>query len=365
MDKIVIVATVIVVIGIIFAVIKFKSNKKEEGFAGILFSNGITLILASAPETIDKLLVLVGILTKYENAETFAGDFNYYYFIVGILLVGLSIYLNIYSKKKIYVLNINGYMSKRLENYFKDLKMSNFDFKEREVDFIKIYKKMFISNLNEDSFECIKEEIEEKVTAFKHESNGVKRGYTGIAPIPFIMYAGTYLNRVNIDEYYEFDKKITNKYYSLSSKKKTYPKLKLKTDLNQLDVNKNEVLMAISLTQSIEDNVLTQFIPNCNIVRIEVDNPEDNTIRNKKQLVEYVDVIIKAIENIKRVIPNLKVNLVYSGQSCLALELGKVFFDDTRMPEVTNYHYDFQNQVTKYPWGIIINGHNKGKLIKA
>ena len=58
-------------------------------------------------------------------------------------------------------------------------------------------------------------------------------------------------------------------------------------------------------------------------------------------------------------------NLVYSGQSCLALELGKVFFDDTRMPEVTNYHYDFQNQVTKYPWGIIINGHNKGKLIKA
>ena len=148
MDKIVIVATVIVVIGILFAVIKFKSNKKEEGFAGILFSNGITLILASAPETIDKLLVLVGILTKYENAETFAGDFNYYYFIVGILLVGLSIYLNIYSKKKIYVLNINGYMSKRLENYFKDLKMSNFDFKEREVDFIKIYKKMFISNLN-------------------------------------------------------------------------------------------------------------------------------------------------------------------------------------------------------------------------
>ena len=123
-------------------------------------------------------------------------------------------------------------MYKRLENYFKSLKMSNFEFKEREIDFVKIYKKMFAPTLNKEVFECIKEDIQEKITAFKNESKEVKRGYTGIAPIPFIMYAGTFLQREVIDEYYEFDKKETETYYKLTKNKKAdTPKIKLYTDI--------------------------------------------------------------------------------------------------------------------------------------
>lgn len=72
-------------------------------------------------------------------------------------------------------------------------------------------------------------EIEEQVNAFKNETIERKRGYTGIAPIPFIMYAGTLLERGEINYYYEFDKIDTNDYYKLEHKKnKKYSKLNLK-----------------------------------------------------------------------------------------------------------------------------------------
>lgn len=356
---------IIIAVGIIFAIRKFRKSKKEEGFASLLFTTGITLILTSAPATLDKFLVFIGIITKYENAQILAGTFNYYYFFTGIFLVGVSIWLNIYSKKKIYVLNINGYMVKKLENYFKDLKMSNFEFKEREVDFIKLYKKLFVPTLNEEAFECIKEEIAEKVTVFKNESNGLKRGYTGIAPIPFIMYAGTFLEREVIDEYYEFDKVNTNTYYKLSKDKNfSIPKIKVKTDIDSLNKASKELVIAISLTQQISDGDLSQF-SNIEKVNIGIDNPQDNTIQNKEQLYEYRNFIIENIECISKEFSELKtIHLIYSGQSCLPLEIGRRSIDSTRLPEIISYQYERQSNI-KYPWGIVINGQNKGKLIKV
>lgn len=363
---IIILLSVIIITALIVIFMQIKNNKKQESYATMIFGVGLSVTLTASSNWLDKLLIGVGVITKYDNAIKLGGDFNWAYFILGCVLMIISIFIYLYSKKKFYVININAYTSRRLENEISKLKSNNSDFREREIDFIKIYQRIFSKKLDKTSFECIKAEIDEKVTAFKNETKFIKRGYTGIAPIPFIMYAGTLLNRVDVNEYYEFDKKVTNKYYLLSNnKKEKYPELKVKTNLSQLDETKSEVLIAISITQKIEDNVLGQFIPNCNLVRIEVDNPEDNTMKNKNQLIKYVDVVIEAIEEIKKIIPNLKVNLVYSGQSCLALELGKAFFDETRMPEVTNYHYDFQNQMVKYPWGITINGSNRGKLIKA
>ena len=356
----------VLVLGIIVTVRQIIKNKKQESYASMVFTTGVAIVLESTSNIFDKFLIAIGLFAKYDNPVVLAGDFNWAFFILGCALIIISILIFLYSKKKFYVLNINAYTSRRLEDEVSKLKSDNSDFRECEIDFINIYKRLFSKKFDKTSYGCIKAEIDEKVIAFKNETKSIKRGYTGIAPIPFIMYAGTLLNRVDIHAYYEFDKKVTNKYYILSkNKKEKYPELKVKTDLTQLDVNKNEVLIVISLSQKIEDNVLGQFIPNCNLVRIEVDNPEDNTIKNQHQLIKYVACIINVIEEIKKTMPNLKVNLVYSGQSCLALELGKAFFDDTRIPTVTIYHYDFQQQVNKYPWGITINGSDKGKLIKA
>ncbi len=363
---IIIILSIIVAISLVVIIKQRKNNKKQESYATMVFGVGVSIVLTASSDWLDKVLIGIGVITKYKNPNELGGTFNWAFFVLGSALIIISILIFLYSKKKFYVLNINGYTSRRLEDEVSKLKSDNSDFREREIDFINIYKRVFSKKFDKASYECIKAEIDEKVIAFKNETKFIKRGYTGIAPIPFIMYAGTLLNRVDINEYYEFDKKDTHKYYLLSKNKNVkYPELKIKTDLTQLDVNKSEVLVAISVTQKIEDNVLGQFIPNCNLVRIEVDNPEDNTIKNQHQLMKYVAVVISVIEEIKKTIPNLKVNLVYSGQSCLALELGKAFFDDTRMPTVIIYHYDFQQQVNKYPWGIIINGSDKGKLIKA
>lgn len=356
---------IIIVIGGFFLYKQIKSNKKQESFTTTVLTLGFSLITMSSSDWMDKGLVAIGVITKYDDAMKLGGDFNWAYFIVGFILIIVGLFMWLYSKKRLYILNINAYSSKKLEDYISNLKLDNSDFREREIDFIQIYKKIFSRNLDDESYECIKAEIEEKVTAFRNETAKVKRGYTGIAPIPFIMYAGTFLNRIKIDEYYEFDKIDTNNYYLLNKSKNAYPELKLKTNINQLYINKNKVVIAISLTQQIEDNVLNQFVSSCNIVKIGVDNPDDNTIRYTDQLESYIDKIFDVIEQIKVKIPNVEISIVYSGQSCLALEIGKRCFDDTRIPETTVYHFDIQNTDKKYPWGIIINGSNKGKLIKA
>lgn len=364
----IIVAVVMFVVGVIFLItgfINLRKRKKEEGFADILSAIGVMLISNSSPANIDKIILLIASLKGCDNVDEFSISFNYYYFFIGLVLVLISEFLKQYSKKRIYVLNINGYVYKRLENYFKSLKMNNFEFKEREIDFVKIYKKMFAPTLNKEVFECIKEDIQEKITAFKNESKEVKRGYTGIAPIPFIMYAGTFLQREVIDEYYEFDKKETETYYKLTKNKKAdTPKIKLYTDITSLNKLNSEMVLAISLTQKISDEDLSQF-SNLDKVRIGIDSPKDNTIKSKEQLNEYKNFIIETIENISKENSNLKrIHLIYSGQSCLPLEIGKSSIDDTRLVEIISYQYERQNDI-KYPWGIIINGSNKGELINV
>lgn len=364
--KIIIGGLIIILLVTLFIIIKqTKENKKQESFVTIIFSTGVSLIFTSSSDWLDKVLVGIGVITKYDNAIELGGTFNWAYFILGCILIFIGILMFCFNKRKLYVLNINAYTSKRLENYISKLKTDNSDFREREIDFIQIYKRVFSKKPDKTSYECIKAEIEEKVTAFRNETVNIKRGYTGIAPIPFVMYAGTFLDRVKIDNFYEFDKIETNKYYVLSSKKnKEFPELKLKTNITQLDRSKNKVVLVISLTKEIEDNVLNQFIADHNIVRLSIDNPQDNAIRTMKQLESYTELIFEKIEEIKNEITNVEVDIVYSGQSCLALEIGKRCFDSTRIPKITCYHYEYQNNI-KYPWGIIMNGAEKGKLIKV
>lgn len=362
---IIIILTVIIIIAGVIIYKQIKSNKNKESFITMICTSGLSLMLVSSSNWLDKLLIGVGVITKYDEAIKLGGTFNWAYFIVGCILVTTSIFMYLFSKNKLYVLNINGYSSKKLESYLSKLKSNNSDFREREIDFIQIYKRVFSKKLDKTSYECIKSEIEEKVVAFKNETADIKKGYTGIAPIPFIMYAGTFLNRVKIDYYYEFDKIGINNYYVLSKKKKEYPKLKVTTNISQLDTSKDDLLLAISLTQKIEDNVLSQFVSTCNIVKIGVDTPTDNTIKYKDQLDDYINIIFDTIEKIKVIIPNVKIHLVYSGQSCLALEIGKRCFDGTRIPQIINYQFEAQNNIVKYPWGIVMNGSDKGKLIKV
>lgn len=359
-----IIIILIILIGGIVAIAKFKGSKKEEGFSAILFTSGMSLVTSAQSGLLDKSVVIIGVLTDYKDAKSLDGDFNYWYFGLGIFLIFVSIWMNLNLKKKLYILNINGYIPRKIENYFQDLKMSNFDFKEREIDFIRIYKDIFSKKLDDESFNCIKEDIKYRVEAFKNETCLIKRGYTGIAPIPFVMYAGTFLERTGIDSYYEFDKIESQTYYKLNEdSNQNYPELKLITNIDNLSSTPKDIVLAISLTQKITQPELSQFI-NEDIVHMSINNPTDNAIRSKEQLQNYVNLIFRTIEEIGKKLPDLEtIHLVYSGQSCLPLEIGKRSIDDTRIPQLISYQFEKQ-QAIKYPWGIVINGQEKGTLIK-
>lgn len=356
----------IVICGTIYVGFKFINGKKNESFVGTVFTAGASFISIASGDWQDTLVKIVAIINNRNDINELVEDFNLYYFFFGVFLTIVAIILNCYSKRKVCVLNINGYMRQRIETYFKKKKDVINDFREREINFVNIYKKIFCNKFDKESCECILEQIEEQVNAFKNETIEGKRGYTGIAPIPFIMYAGTFLEREEIDEYYEFDKIDKKDYYKLEHKKnKKYPKLNLKTKLEEIDVNKSNLVIAVSITRNITDTQLKQFDEECNIIKLEVDKPYDNTIRYKEQLNEYVNSIFDIIEKISQKLNNIKtVNIVCSSQSCLALELGKRSVDSTRIPEIISYQFENQSDI-KYPWGIVINGKNKGKLIKV
>lgn len=355
----------IILLGIIYNLVKYIKGKKEQGFIGTILTIGVGIFNQASGNWQDTLIKIIAIICKRKDINGLTEEFNLYYFFFGAFLIITAIILNLYSRKKVCVLNINGYLNQKIEPYLKKGKDFRNDFREREINFINIYNK-FRNKLDREDCECILEKIEEEVKAFKNETIELKRGYTGIAPIPFIMYAGTFLERKKIDEYYEFDKTNSNDYYRLEHKKtNSYPKLNLKTKLENLDTNKNNIVISISITKRITDGQLEQFANECNIIRLEVDSPYDNTIKYKKQLNEYVNIIFDTIEEISQKLNHIEtINIVCSSQSCLALEIGKRSVDTTRIPQIVSYQFENQSDI-KYPWGIVINGKNKGELIKV
>lgn len=219
----------IIICGALYIGFKFINGKKEQSFLGTVFTAGLSLISLASGNWQDTILKIVAIINNRNDINELVEDFNLFYFFFGAFLIIVAIILYFYSKRKIYVLNINGYMRQRIEPYLKKKKDIINDFREREINFVNIYNKIFCNRLDKESCECILAEIEEQVNAFKNETIERKRGYTGIAPIPFIMYAGTLLERGEINYYYEFDKIDTNDYYKLEHKKnKKYSKLNLK-----------------------------------------------------------------------------------------------------------------------------------------
>ena len=356
-------SVIIFLIGIVLLIAKTLNNKSEEGMLSLMFTTGISLIVSSSPDFWSNIVAIVALIKNQPNIANSSIEFNIVTFIVGIILVVISFLTYLKQKNKLCILNINGYKKYSVESYM-DSKKIMYYYKEREINFIDIYNKIFKKNKDNDSCECILNQLEENVKAFRNESNGLKRGYTGIAPIPFIVYAGTFLDRLKIDKYLEYNKNLSNYYESDTKTKIDYPKLELESNINELDVSIKEVTLVISLTQRIQNNDIKQFISKSNIVRLGVKNNKDNVINSVSQLKDYVNTIFDTIILVTNKLENItRINLILSSQSCLALEIGKRCVDDTRLPQIVSYQYENQNKV-KYPWGIIVNGSMKKKLVK-
>lgn len=343
------IVVVVLVVGVVFIVKQLARKQKEEAVSSILLTVGIDLIVTSFGTFDDKIFAL---LTNHEIEN------NIVQLVTGGILVAAGLLLVFHTKHKLYILNINGmFQDRRIDHHHKDVGLTPFQFKEKEIDFVRLYK----NGINQVSAHDVIEEIEHKVFAFKMESKDKKRGYTGIASIPFTMMAGKFFEREKIDEFFEYDKK-KQAYYELKSKER-YPKLKLqvKDPFTDLTIkNCDELVVAISITAQIQDHQLSQFC--CPHIHLTVPKPEDNRIQSKTQLQDYVNTAYTILDDAGTKCPKLKtIHLVISSQSCFVFELGKLI-DDNRMKKIICYHYQAQS-TPNYPWGICINGTDKGKWI--
>ncbi|SFB62816.1 hypothetical protein SAMN05216312_1237 [Cohnella sp. OV330] len=341
----------VLIVGIIFMVSHFKNHQREEGIADLIIMFGTEVISTSFGTLDDKIFAFL----SNQNVDT-----NYAQLISGFILIGIGLFLMMHSRNKMYILNLNGmFHDRRIDNHHKEVGLSPFQFKEKEVDFVRLYKKAMTSEVAGE----IVEEIKHKVEVYKQESKDKKRGYTGIASIPFVLIAGKYFERSVMNEYFEYDK-FQQVYYRLTSKSR-FPRLTLTQNnaITRLQSTQcEEIAIAISITASISSEQLTQFT--CPHIYLSVSNPDDNLIKYKEQLLSYVKATHDVLKDTHGKLSHLKkIHLIISSQSCFAFELGQLI-DDTRMPVVISYQYNAQSS-PKYPWGIIINGNRKGNFVHS
>lgn len=335
--------------------IRRKKNESILGFFILTSLNLITTSFGSFFNQLNQLLILL--FYRKENTIQLIHEFNgvnYPQLITGIVLLLVSIFILSNVSNRLYILNINGYYSKSIEEHHKELHLSKFQFKEHEIDIIGFS----YHNLSKENGKLIKSYTKRKVTSFIEQSNNYKRAYTGIAPIPIVALIGSYMRRKQIDYYIEYNKN-KDKYIYLNNKNK-FPELKL--TISNKESNSNDVLLLIGTTAKITDNQYKYF-SHLKRYNLEIDEPKNNSIYSKKQLFNYRDKVINTIENISDENNNLNsIHLLCATQSCLALEIGKMI-DSTRHPPIIIYQYTAEKN-SKYSWGITLNSVNKEFLVR-
>lgn len=255
-----------------------------------------------------------------------------------------------YDDNRLEYLSVKKFNGKIIEGQYIDLTEFWRDAKEKEStssDFVKIIERMV-------------KLVNDKINLFKASSSKSKRSFTGIAPIPLLIYAGRIIPKLGFCRYFEIQKlENQNELVPLdTSGKVKYPLLKVSSNLT--DSNEDEeVVVAISTTQKINDNDLKQFVcKGIQVKHIYLENPSHTSIVSVKQINNYAETIIQEILEIKSVKANIKtVHLICSSKPSLMFRLGQLI-DDTQMPVVISYHYTQQDN-HRYPWGLYINHNTK------
>lgn len=362
-NYIILVAAIIIVLSIVVLAVKkcFMKSNAETDISTTMITSGISLMVAAFPGT--KELVLSFVAEMADKDITYETDPAM--IICGVILITFGILYKINIRDRIYILNMFGIpVQKEIsdDSNIKDLKLADFKVKEILIDFVDVFN----INMTQKTNEIIVKKIQKVCTAFINRSNGFKSCFTGMAPIPYTILAGTYLASGKVRRYFEY-RRADSKYYELSKrKKKNYQKLNTIYP-DHPDIGAIEVVVALSVTRKVQKIDLNQF-GTMDIIEIGLSMPDDNIIKSLAQLDEYAGELLNQIEGLKQKYPSIqKVHFVASIPSCLSIEIGKRFALNThRLPQIISYHF-VNSGTPKYPFGIIVSdgAAGKGKLIKG
>ena len=222
-----------------------------------------------------------------------------------------------------------------------------------------------MGKINESDNSKICEMIQRKCTSFvDNVSNYSNAFFTGMSPIPYEVYAGTFLNGSNVNEYLEFDSKDTKKFYKIERTSATQKKLISPNPflINETEniIGRTELNLSIEVTSKISSEDLDQF-QSFSTLKIGLQQNKDNLIREIEQLNSLKNRISFLMEEYGKKGIN-RIHITAAIPSCLAVEIGKEIAQlGNRLPEVVVYHY-VRTSEKKYPFGLIVNGSHKGEL---
>lgn len=357
---------IIVLIGVTFLcyTLSLLLGKEEHSISLALISAGLTLITSCVPEFPEMMLVF----TASKQGVSIPDSEGEYWLrsIVGLILIALGIVLNVKMKERVYILNMYGTATQKdidEVRAIKELHLSEYKIKEQIIDFTSFFDGLAMKRyINNDICQLIEKSTNKFSAKVTDQKNSC---FTGMSPIPYTVYAGTFLENAKISRYFEYCNTNGGYYYELkkaSKKEKSkIPELKLSFSANPTS-NATEIVLAISISHEIRHQDLLQF--SMDVVDLSLDEPKDNVIRYTQQLDSYKQIIYKCLEtDLISKYPHLKtIHIAASVPSCLSIEIGKsIGVRNNRVHDIVVHHYINSNN-PPYSFGLYVSGSKKGQL---
>ena len=356
---------ILVVIIALLGAFQLITEKSDNDISNVMLQTGATLLLSGIPSIAELLISLVAAIFSKEISG--AGN-TYVFMAVGFILILLSVLVRIKLKERIYVLNMLGIRKKEIssDKAKQDLKILDYKLKEQVLDIIPVFADG--TKVDEKANSYIVKQVQDDVEKFAVKSKENGGCFTGMAPIPYTVFAGTFLGEADVNRYFEFNRNAGEMYYELKKKRIFQRRKWEKLEITNCEMNENitEIVLAVSITHNVMDADLNQFA-GMNIVRVGLLEPKDNVIEYQEQLIEYKKIIHDCLDiKLREWFPNLKtVHLVASIPSCMSVEIGKIIGMGTnRIMDIIVYHYIHSNSI-KYPFGIYVSGSKKGTFVEV
>lgn len=331
----------------------FGNKDEEKNSADKLIAAAVEVILASLPSFSDEFLQFLYDWLQIQKTVGEEGFSPRWLMAIGLLLLVVGFILKgIDAAAGCVILNMPGTIHHtKADGMLKALKCQNCD----EIETNTANCQTAMQRLSQTRANAIIADIETQMERFNREAKS-KRCFTGMAPIPFIIYAGTKHRNSDIRYYLEFNK-ATQQYTKLNNDKK-FPALQRSVIYT---VETTEIVVAVSTTAIINEANTSQFkLP---VFSLSLAKPKDNAIFSKKQLNAYINETVTFISEVCKKNSQVKrVHLLLATQACFAYAFGKsLVLMQNRVPQIVSYHYI----VPSYKVGITINGSSAGQIVKV
>jgi len=272
---------ILVAAALVVFILTIFSDKKENSISNTMIAAGIALVTSCVPGLNELLIELISGLLKVK----ISGNEGSYLFrvVTGLVLLLLGILLHFMLKERVYILNMYGIAAQKDiddPKAIKDLKLAEFKIKEQIIDFVQLFDGGV--NIKPKVNEAICRYIKNATVKFTAKVSDQKASYfTGMAPIPYTVFAGTFFESAKIHGYFEYDAHNDGCYRKLKKatkrmKKSGWEHLNIVFPQN-INANTTEVVLAISISHKVRNEDLSQF--SSDIVHLELDNPQDTNVR--------------------------------------------------------------------------------------